>query len=177
MYSMVKRATVIGVALCGLLLFAVACSGTPPAVPQQPQTPTVVLITQIVTQIVAPTPLAVTPTTPATHTPEPTAPKPTYDPLSAPIYYPLEDCVASRLHVGDVAQVSLYGGANGIRYGSDLSADTVFAYAQPGALLEIINGPWCSQGWLIWQVRMADGQVGYTPEGNGNEYWLFPSAP
>ena len=52
---------------------------------------------------------------------------------------------------------------------------TVFAYAQPGAVLEIVNGPFCSRGWIVWFVRMADGQVGYTPEGDGNTYWLFPA--
>jgi hypothetical protein len=73
--------------------------------------------------------------------------------------------------------VSLVGGANGIRYGRDLHEDTVIAYAQPGAILEIVNGPWCSHGWIVWMVRTADGLVGYTPEGNGNEYWLLPTAP
>jgi hypothetical protein len=67
------------------------------------------------------------------------------------------------------------GGPNGIRYGVDMSEATVFAYAQPGAILEIVNGPFCSRGWIVWFVRTGDGQVGYTPEGDGNTYWLFPA--
>ncbi|MCZ7554235.1 MAG: hypothetical protein M5U05_16930 [Anaerolineales bacterium] len=85
--------------------------------------------------------------------------------------------MASRLQIGDLAMVSLQGGPNGIRYGRDLYYDTIIAYAQPGAILEITNGPWCSHGWLVWMVRTQDGTVGYTPEGDGNEYWLLPTAP
>lgn len=70
--------------------------------------------------------------------------------------------------------VSLVGGPNGIRYGRDMHYDTIIAEAQPGQLLQIIDGPWCSHGWIVWMVKTADGLVGYTPEGNGNEYWLFP---
>jgi hypothetical protein len=171
-----KKALARAVVL-GLLLLGAACTGQPPAANSQPGTPTVVLMTQVVTQIVAPTPIPMTPTTPPTATIVPVTPTPTYDPLSAPIYYPLSDCVASRLHIGDRAMVSLDGGPNGIRYGRDMAEDTVFAYAQPGQILEIVNGPYCSRGWIVWQVRTGDGQVGFTPEGDGNNYWLFPAAP
>lgn len=167
----------LGVALSVLLLFGAACLGQPPAASPEPGTPTVVLITQIVTQIVPPTPIPMTPTTAPTATQVLDTPTPTYDPLSAPIYYPLADCVASRLHIGDRAMVSLQGGPNGIRYGVDMSEATVFAHAQPGQILEIVNGPFCSRGWIVWMVRTGDGQVGYTPEGDGNSYWLFPAAP
>ncbi len=171
-----KMQAMFGMALVLLLLLA-ACSAARP-VETVIVTPPVVIITQVVTQIIPPTPAPVTPTQPPTEAPplEPTL-TPTFNPLSVPIYYPLSDCVASRLHIGDTAMVSLVGGANGIRYGMDLMEDTILAYAQPGAYLEIINGPWCSRGWLVWQVRTSDGVVGYTPEGNGNEYWLFPTAP
>jgi hypothetical protein len=171
-----KMQAILGSVLALHLLLA-ACSGAPPATVIV--TPPVVIITQVVTQIIAPTPIPVTPTAEikATDTPVPPTAKPTFDPLSAPIYYPLGDCVASRLHVGDIAMVSLVGGANGIRYGRNIAEDAIAGYAQPGAKLEIVNGPWCSQGWLVWLVRTSDGLVGYTPEGNGNEYWLFPTAP
>jgi len=166
--------------MLALTLITITLSGciqvvapTPPA----SATPPILVVTQIVTEIIPPTPLPITPTSTKTSTPEPPTPTPTWDPLNAPIYYPLEDCVASRLHIGDLAQVSLYGGPNGIRYGRDLYYDTIIAYAQPGATLEIVNGPWCSHGWIVWLVRTQDGTVGYTPEGNGNEYWLFPTSP
>jgi hypothetical protein len=142
---------------------------------QQVATPPVVVITQVVTEMIPPTPLPITPTIAPSATPLPPTITPTWDPLSAPIYYPLPDCVASRLHVGDKAMVSLVGGANGIRYGRDLAEETVVGYAQPGAILEITNGPWCSRGWLVWMVKTADGLTGYTPEGDGNSYWLLPT--
>jgi len=135
-------------------------------------TPEIQIFTQVVTEIVTPTPY---PTSSPRPTPTPVpSPTPTWDPLSAPIYYPLEDCVASRLYVGDKAMVSLKGGPNGIRYGRDLRYDTIIGYAQPGSVIEISGGPWCSFGWIVWLVRTADGLVGYTPEGDGNEYWLLP---
>jgi hypothetical protein len=167
---MTRAALIFGLALFVLLPACIQA----PAAPTQVNTPAVIVVTQVITEIIPPTPVPATPTYTPAPTREPPTPTPTWDPLSAPIYYPLEDCVASRLHVGDKAQVSLVGGANGIRYGRDLYYDTVVAYAQPGSVLEIENGPWCSHGWIVWFVRTADGTVGYTPEGNGNEYWLWP---
>lgn len=159
------------------LLIALLAAGCRPAAVQSPElvTPQVVIITQVVTQIIPPTPVPMTATPAPTDTPVVPTATPTFDALSAPIYYPLEGCVASRLHIGDFAMVSYYGGPNGIRYGRDLAESTVFAYAQPGDILEITNGPWCSRGWLVWMVRTADGNVGYTPEGDGNTYWLLPT--
>ena len=159
--------------VASLHLVLTACAAAPGA--DATATPQVIYVTQVVTQIIPPTPLPPTATLPPTETPVP--PTPTFDPLSAPIYYPLEDCVASRLHVGDRAMVSLQGGPNGIRYGRDLAEGTVIAEAQPGAILEIVNGPWCSRGWMVWFVRTADGVEGFTPEGDGNSYWLLPTAP
>jgi hypothetical protein len=151
-----------------------ACIQVVAPTPEASATPPVIYVTQIVTEIIPPTPLPVTPSPTPTITLEPATATPTWDPWSAPIYYPLKDCVASRLYIGDKAMVSPYGGPNGIRYGSDLYADTIIAYAQPGSTLEIVNGPYCSRGWMVWFVRMLDGTVGYTPEGNGEEYWLLP---
>jgi hypothetical protein len=171
-----KIKTVRGLLVAMLALpLALAACGTAQTAPTA--TPPIVYITQVVTQIIPPTPVPMTPTTPPTETPVPPSPTPTWDPLSAPIYYPIEGCVASRLHVGDKAMVSYVGGANGIRYDRDLSQEGVFAYAQPGAVLDIVNGPWCSQGWIVWFVRTGDGVEGFTPEGDGNEYFLLPTAP
>ncbi|MFM8319281.1 MAG: hypothetical protein ACKOC5_00070 [Chloroflexota bacterium] len=170
-----------GRAAAGLVLLVIVvlalggCSRTPAAPAQV--TPLVVMITQVVTQIIPPTPVPVTDTPAPPPTQEPPTPSPTFDPMAAPIYYPLKDCVASRLHVGDIAMVSYVGGANGIRFGRDLAEDTIIGYAQPGTRLEVVDGPWCSRGWIIWFVRANDGTVGYTPEGDGNEYWLLPTAP
>ena len=158
--------------LC-LLLVLTGCTGSP--TPTLSPTAPILIVTQVVTQIATAT-TAPSATPAPTSTPVPTLTStPTYDPFSAPIYYPLEDCVASRLHVGDIAMVSLTAKPNGIRYGQDLFQDTIAEYADPGALLDIVGGPWCSHGWIVWLVRTKSGFVGYTPEGNGDEYWLLPT--
>jgi hypothetical protein len=168
------RACLLG--LFSLSLVLSACNGPAAQQPQITQeiTPQVIVVTQVITQVIPPTTAVATATPEPTSTPLPPTATPTWDPLSAPIYYPLKNCVASRLYIGDKAMVSLVGGPNGIRYGRDLYYDTIVAYAQPGAILDIINGPWCSHGWIVWMVRTQDGMVGYTPEGNGDEYWLLP---
>jgi hypothetical protein len=158
-----------------LLLVLSACNSPAPA--QTQATPVVLIVTQVVTQVSTAT-SAPTATTGPTSTPEPSlTPKATFDPYNVPAYYPLKDCVASRLHVGDTAIVGPGGTTNGIRYGEDLSVDTVFDHAAQGTKLDIVAGPYCSGGWIVWQIRMPSGTVGYTPEGNGNEYWLLPTAP
>lgn len=158
-----------------LLVVSAACQAAPQQAMEATTSPELV-ITAIITEVITATPVPVTPTLPPTATPEPT-PTATWDPLSAPIYYPLKDCVASRLHVGDLAMVTYGGGPNGIRYGADIHYDTVLTYAAEGQILEVTAGPWCSHGWIVWMVRTTDGIVGYTPEGDGNSYWLIPVKP
>lgn len=171
----IKKVRPLLLVLLGLQLALSACVAAPAAGPTA--TAPVIYVTQVITQIIPPTPVPMTATPAPTDTPQPPTLTPTFDPLSVAPYYPIQGCVASRLHVGDMAMVSLVGGPNGIRYGRDLSEETVIAYAQPGAILEIVNGPWCSRGWLVWFVRTGDGVEGFTPEGDGNEYWLLPVAP
>ena len=165
--------------LISLFLSALACRVEAPRIILD-ETPTPVptmVVTQVITKIVVP-PTDVPPQ--ATQPPAPTAPQatPTWDPLSAPIYYPLEDCVASRLYIGDEAYVSLVGGGNAIRTSANLHADSnILVYAEPGDVLKIIGGPVCDQGWIVWFVETLDGYRGFTPEGNGDEYWLWPVGP
>ncbi len=149
----------------------------PRIVMEENPTPTsqpTLIITQVVTEIITPTPQPVLPTSPPTQANEPTL-TPTYDPFSVPIYYPLPDCVASRLRKGDTAMVSYQGGDNAIRYSPDMSlSENIVHYASPGDRLIIRDGPYCSYGWLVWFVETLDGFLGYTPEGNGESYWLLP---
>lgn len=173
-----KQRTPILLVLVALISVALACRiEAPRIVMEESPTPTnqpTLILTQVVTQIITPTPEPVQPTAPPTISTEPTL-TPTYDPYSVPIYYPLPECVASRLHIGDTAMVSYEGGANGIRYSADMQlSDNIVHYAQPGDRLIIRDGPYCSYGWLVWFVETLDGFLGYTPEGNGVSYWLLP---
>jgi hypothetical protein len=166
-----------GLVLIVLLLASLACRvEMPRIVLEESPTPTLVptqISTIVITEIITPTPEPIQPTAPPAPTTGPTV-KPTFDPFSAPIYYPLPDCVASRLHVGDTAMVSFVGGANGIRTSADVSIDNIEAYAQPGDQLIIMDGPWCSYGTIVWLVKTGAGYIGFTPEGNGEVYWLLP---
>jgi hypothetical protein len=160
--------------ILSLFLVSLACRVEAPKIvlEDSPTPPPPPIITQVVTQIITPTPLPTSTPIP-TNTPQIT-PTATYDPLSAPIYYPLEGCAASRLHVGDRAMVSLVGGPNAIRQSPDVQNGVIDYYAQPGEILNIVGSPYCSLGWIMWLVETQSGYRGYTPEGNGNEYWLFP---
>ena len=74
--------------------------------------------------------------------------------------------------------VSLVGGANAIRSSADVRAESnIIAYAQPGDILKIVDGPYCDAGHIIWLIETLDQIRGFTPEGNGFEYWLFPVEP
>jgi hypothetical protein len=179
MATIERKKRIYLVVLVSLLLSSLACRiEAPKIILSESPTPTEAnYITQVVTEIVTATPAPVTATLAPTNTPQPTL-TPTFDPGSAPIYYPLPDCSASRLYIGDKAFVSLEGGPNAIRLSPDVVADdNVITYADPGSILTIVAGPYCDLGYIIWLVETRDQVRGFTPEGNGNEYWLFPLEP
>jgi hypothetical protein len=91
-------------------------------------------------------------------------------------YYPLKNCAASRLYVGDRAFVSLGGGSNGIRTEPDTKpSDNIIGRAPSGEGMWIIGGPECNYGWILWKVDTDSGLVGWTPETkDGKEFWLVP---
>ena len=94
--------------------------------------------------------------------------------LSKP-YSPLPDCARSRLRQGDWAFVSFGGGHNDIRSTPDTHpSDNVVGEAQEGELLLVLDGPECNFGWILWEVQTAGGFRGWTPESDGNEFWLDP---
>ena len=169
---MIKKSLII-VVIAIMLFASLACKvslfSEAEATPTLPPTK---VITMVVTKVMTPTFTPAPTKTPLpSSTPEPTS---TFDPYSVTIYYPLEDCAASRLHIGDKAFVAYGGKPNAIRYGSDLHYDTVIGYAYQGEVVEIVDGPFCSYGWIVWMVKTDGGLVGYTPEGDGNNYWLLP---
>lgn len=89
-------------------------------------------------------------------------------------YRPLSGCAASHLHVGDSAFVSYEGGKNRIRSEPDASQDNKIAEIQPGEVVLIIDGPECSYGLIMWKVETTRAERGWTPESNGEEFWLLP---
>lgn len=103
---------------------------------------------------------------------------PTSKPTRTPTlmtYLPIPGCAKSRIHEGDLVMISLGGGRNAIRNKPDTHpTDNVVGYAEEGELIEIIGGPECNYGWLLWKVKTASGLRGWTPETNGSEFWLVP---
>lgn len=90
-------------------------------------------------------------------------------------YFPLADCASSRLFVGDYVYVSYGGTPNGIRSDPDVHpADNIIGKAEQGEGMTIVGGPSCSYGWILWEV-VTDNQLhGWTPESDGEEFWLVP---
>lgn len=46
---------------------------------------------------------------------------------------------------------------------------------QPGQAMKILEGPKCADGWVWWKVRTLETDLlGWTAEGDGQNYWLIP---
>ena len=180
---MPNRTKTIQLIILMMLIGSVLISGCGFFTEEEPtptmQPPVTVVVTQVITQIIPETATPM-PTMPPTQTPEPTATVlevgglNDYDPYSVPLWYPFDDCPASRLHVGDRAFVTIGGGPNAVRFGADVHYDNVIGYAEEGEGVLIADGPYCFSGWIVWEVDTDGGLHGYTPEGDGNEYWLLP---
>lgn len=145
--------------------------------PEQRNYPTL-FITPMVTQVIA-TRSAPTATPEEESTPTQVLSS-SYDPLKVAIYYPIRECVASRLRVGDSAFVAYNGGQMGVYPTSDITFAPMLRYAQTGEAFLITDGPWCEENTIIWKVKTIDeeqiemGVENYVPEGNGEMYWLLP---
>jgi hypothetical protein len=174
----IKKSIAILGFILGIALLVSACVSAAPESDQQPpgSQPRIV-ITQLITQIVA-TP-TITPTPEPTEVPKVVLPMSIsgWDPFSVPIYYPLQGCVASRLHEGDVAFVANGAGTLGIHYSKDTRESPIFRRLESGEAIDILKGPWCDSGFVIWKVASADGYIGFVPEGDGSVYWLLPMSP
>jgi hypothetical protein len=168
----------LALAVIGLsfFLFVPACLSVTPRSTQPAQVvyPTVV-ITQYITQVVAtptitPTPLPTTVSKQAS-----SVVNTGWDPFTVQIYYPIVGCVASRLYEGDVAFVANDG--VDLYNTKDTGYSPIYRKLNPGEMVDIVKGPWCSSGSIVWKVGTADGLEGFVPEGNGETYWLLPMPP
>ena len=163
------RTILLAVVVASFLL-ASACTPQAP-VGIRAGLPTIV-VTQVVTQVVA-TPLPVTPTaipSPTFAAPPATAP----GTIDYPIYYPIMDCVASRLHVDDQVAVVFGEGTVALRPDKDIYYAPILRYPTSGEVFTVVGGPWCSHEWLIWKVVDEAGKETFIPEGDGDVYFLLP---
>jgi hypothetical protein len=88
------------------------------------------------------------------------------------------DCTSgwTRLRAGRYAKVSQDRPApNRIRKGPDTSAEIIYRI-DPGGILRLVEGPICTNGLIFWKVEstLIPGGVGWTAEGDGEEYYLEP---
>ena len=114
---------------------------------------------------------------PAQPTPEPLPDRPLTAPPAeeAEVYWPLGNCAPSRLRIGDSAYVSLGGTKSSLRSEPDThSANNIIQKYLPGSVIEILDGPYCSYGILLWMVSTTQDEVGYMAEGNTSEFWMVP---
>jgi hypothetical protein len=73
--------------------------------------------------------------------------------------------------------VTFGGSGNAIRSIPELvpTLKNTIAYADQGDILQIIGGPSCYYGWLLWEVLTIHGDIGWTPETeDGKDFWLEP---
>ena len=45
---------------------------------------------------------------------------------------------------------------------------------EPGAILEVVSNPECTNGRVWWGLRVGDDLIGYMPEGDADTYFLEP---
>jgi hypothetical protein len=94
---------------------------------------------------------------------------------------PTPHCAAgwSRLEWGGYAIVTPGDLPNRVRSAHNSNPDNIISTLYPGAIVHIIEGPWCSDGLVFWKVENESipGGSGWTAEGDGAEYWLEPYNP
>jgi len=158
---------------CLILLILITATGcttpTPMVVVVTQNVPQTVIVTQLVT-------VEVTPVPSLTPIPEIT-PTSTSSVGDFEYYYPFtnSDCGLSIVHLGDRVYVSYGGSTNALRSTSDNRFPTnIIGYALQGEILDVVDGPICSYGMTMWKVKTSYNVSGWTPEGNGSEYWLIP---
>ncbi|NDJ75685.1 MAG: hypothetical protein GYB65_05460 [Chloroflexi bacterium] len=78
----------------------------------------------------------------------------------------------SRLAPNTLAAVTP-GPANNLRDLPGLNAGNVIGSIPGNGVFIVLSGPDCLENMAWWQVDYQ-GQVGWTSEGQGNEYWLVP---
>ena len=88
---------------------------------------------------------------------------------------PCEGGYETRLFKGGYAFVNpVPPDPNIVRSAPD-KASAQTGFIQPNELVEVVDGPQCSRGWVWWNVTSKKtGLSGWTAEGDGAFYWVLP---
>jgi hypothetical protein len=86
-----------------------------------------------------------------------------------------EGAPASRVQVGVRARVSDNNEANPLPLRLRSTPGGEFVQSIPaGTEFSIVGGPQCASQYLWWQIRLADGTVGWSAEGDLSQYFIEP---
>lgn len=98
----------------------------------------------------------------------------TKTPVLVGTWTPCTGIYASRLHVGDQAAVSTSPNLpNRVRIDPGLTTE-IIGKISPGEKIKILDGPTCNNG-VWWKVQsQKTGLLGWTLEGDNENYWLVP---
>jgi len=87
-------------------------------------------------------------------------------------WQPCDDAPPSRLEVGELAVVEGTNLKLRLR-GEPGLVGTLAGEIEPGDVVEVINGPACSDNLVWWEIQsLSSGASGWTAEGNAYGSWL-----
>jgi len=90
------------------------------------------------------------------------------------IYFPLPSCAPSRVYLGDVGIIIAEGG-NFIRSEPDTHpSDNIIGNADQGEYVNVVGGPECNYGWVLWEIVSSTGERGWIAETDGTSFWIDP---
>jgi hypothetical protein len=93
----------------------------------------------------------------------------------------LPDCTSgwTQLKAGSQAEVSSESDTPNRVRSDPGTAGEIIALLYPGAVVDLIEGPVCTDGLIFWKVKSnaIPGGEGWTAEGDGTVYWLEPKVP
>lgn len=81
-----------------------------------------------------------------------------------------EGALPSRLQVGSTAQVSNTDGIP-LRVRQE-PGGVVLTEIVEGTQFDVLAGPQCLDGYAWWQIELASGTVGWSAEGDNEDYWV-----
>jgi len=161
---------VIGIVLCSVSVFIIGVVKQHPAIPSALMiSPTLTTTARRETKANTLTMLTITRSPKSTLTPR-AAMTSTVD-----VWKNCNAGYISRLKVGDKAYVSNDPPLrNRLRSGPYIN-ESITGYIDPGEQVEILKGPSCSNQWVWWKIKsLKNGEIGWTSEGDLNNYWLVP---
>lgn len=95
---------------------------------------------------------------------------------------PTPTCAGAYTHLLPGRYAVVTGGPddppNRVRAAPNTGAE-VIAQIYPGTIVQVLEGPVCTDGLVFWKVENASipGGAGWTAEGDGSEYFLDPYRP